>query len=68
MINRIRYMYICIYIYIYDDKHMFSRNWKLLEEINSENLLSESDVGLRLKLLNGIFFTVNRRVQKLPGF
>ena len=48
-------MYMYIYIYTYDDKHMFSRNWKLLEEINSENLLSESDLGLRLKLLNGFF-------------
>lgn len=47
---------------------MCSRNWKLLEGINSENLLSESDLGLRLELLNGIFYTVNRRVQKLPGF
>lgn len=47
---------------------MCSRNWKLPEGINSENLLSESDLGLRLELLNGIFYTVNRRVQKLPGF
>ena len=68
MIDRIRYMYIYIYIYIYDDIHMCSRNWKLLEGINSENLLSESDLGLRLELLNGIFYTVSRRVQKLPGF